>query len=377
MKRFKTGNLAKAVAFFLIVTVLTCVVAFAAGDWQNQSDKPDSGKVEDNLNDNGNSAENSDGSTNGDEGTPENIPTDKPLPEYLHYITGLEASMEDYYSLPLCFLMEASGPIYGIGASYLTLEIPTDFGSTRMLCFMDKSALPGKIGSVAPTRAYISDIAGYFGGILFSCGSDDKFEYGHGVGADASIDFSVSTGYNYTEFNAYSYTNSDLVSAALKNTETGTLREGVYPLPYRLCEYGERASGLKSTAKTVAISYRDGNTTELYYSAEDGKYQLYKNGSEVRDLISNKSVFYDNAFVLYATATTYEAECGAETVLDMTEGGRGIYCTEGKSVDIRWTIDQNGEIIFTDEGGEILTVNRGSSYVSFVKASIGDGVSVS
>ena len=186
MKRFKTGNLAKTVAFFLIVTVLSCVVAFATSDWQNQSDKPDSGKADENLTDNGNSAENGDGNTVDGAGTPENIPTSKPLPDYLNRLTGLEVTQEEYFTKPVGFLMEASGPMYGIGSSYLTLEIPTDGADTRILAFMSKYALPGKIGALAPTRAYISDIAGYFGGILFSTGSDDKFEYSHGMGCNGN-----------------------------------------------------------------------------------------------------------------------------------------------------------------------------------------------
>ena len=34
MKLFKASNLAKTVAFFLVVTVLTCIVAFAGSEWQ-------------------------------------------------------------------------------------------------------------------------------------------------------------------------------------------------------------------------------------------------------------------------------------------------------------------------------------------------------
>ena len=197
MKRFKIGNLAKMVAFFLIATILTCIVAFAASDWQSQSDKPDSGNDQSNDS-NTNSDENNDGNTQGDGKPEDDTPVVNSTPEYLHYLTGTETTMEDYYSRPLCFIMGSSGPLYGISYSFLTIEIPEDQGSTRALCFMNKSSLPGKIGALAPCRAYISDIAGYFGGILFSLGCDDSLDYRHGTGVATNIDFSKLQSYHYT-----------------------------------------------------------------------------------------------------------------------------------------------------------------------------------
>ena len=162
----------------------------------------------------------------------------------------------------------------------------------------------------------------------------------------------------------------------LRNTEADTLQDGVFALPYKFADYGTSVSGLYGSAVSVIIGYKEANTTELYYSSETEKYTLYKNGSEVRDLISDKTAVYDNVFILYANATTYETEDACETVLSSMSGGKGVYCTGGESVNIKWTTDQNGEMIFTTEDGEILTVNRGKSYISFVKASIGNGVTI-
>ena len=376
MKRFKMGNLAKMVAFFLIATALTCIAAFAANGWQAQSDKPDSGKDQENSS-NTNSDENQDGSTQGGEGNPSDTEVIAPTPEYLHYITGTETTMEDYYSRPLCFTVGSSGPIYGISASFMTVEIPTECGETRMLCFMNKSALPGKIGALSPTRDYISDIAGFFGGILFSVGCDDSFEYEHGSQNTVNIDFSKISSYHYTEFNSYAYSNSDLINAAVGNTGTDIHRDEAKTLPYKFLEYGDDFPALSGAASSVVISYKQSNTTGLYYSSELGAYVLYKNGSEVKDLISNKTVNYKNCFVLYADATTYETEGYTETVLNTTKGGKGIYCTDGRYVNIRWSLDENGELLFTNESGEKLTVNRGESYISFVKSSTGDDLTIS
>ena len=92
--------------------------------------------------------------------------------------------------------------------------------------------------------------------------------------------------------------------------------------------------------------------------------------------MSHKIIFL-LTFILFANATTYETEDATETLLDTSSGGKGYYCTGGRYVSIRWVIDQSGEIVFLNEANEVLTVNRGTSYISFVKASAKDSVSIS
>ena len=161
MKWLQNGNLAKLVAFFVISVVITCTVSFAANGWEsfvNDGDSTDN-QVAD-------STPNGEDGTEGEQNPSDDIPTLLPVQKYYHSITGLEVDVETHLKRPVCFVFSSADPLYGISSSYLTIEIPTEYGITRLLCFTDDAKTLGKIGSLAPSRGYISNLASYFWGIL-------------------------------------------------------------------------------------------------------------------------------------------------------------------------------------------------------------------
>ena len=103
-------------------------------------------------------------------------------------------------------------------------------------------------------------------------------------------------------------------------------------------------------------------------------YVLYKGESAVTDLLNGRTCDYDNAFVLFASATTYETAAATETVIDTAGGGEGYYFTRGTVQKITWTTDADGNLVFYNEVGGLLTVNTGSSYIAFEKASKKDSI---
>ena len=370
MKWLKNGNLAKVVAFFVIAVVLTCTVAYAASGWQSPNDEPDSGK-----NGEGNNTpstdetdENKDG-TNQDNSNEEDTPVVKPIPEYLHYITGKEITLEQNYKKPICFVMSSDTPVYGISSSFMVVEIPVEDGKTRFLCFTDEATTIGKIGSIAPTRDYISNIASYFGSILVANGNDDMVDYSSKDLKDSFLNLTENIGYHYTEYGEFVYSNADLITALLKNSFVGTVKTEAPQIPYLFVGYYDEPILGTQNASSVVISYASGNSTELNYSAADGKYILSKNGSVRNDLLNDKACSYDNVFILSADSTTYETSEYTECVLNTMSGGKGQYISGGKMCEITWTVNADGSLLFLDENGEKLTVNRGTSYIAFTKSS--------
>ena len=57
--------------------------------------------------------------------------------------------------------------------------------------------------------------------------------------------------------------------------------------------------------------------------------------------------------------------------------GTGIYATNGEYIEITWIADSNGELTMYDSAGNRLTVNRGSSYIAYVKSSHKSSVQIS
>ena len=369
MKWLQNGNLTKLVAFFVIAVVIICTVSFAANGWQSFINNDTDNNV---LADNSDSNEKEDDKGDG----PEDIPVIQPEPKYYHAITGLETTLETSLKKPLCITMESAVPLYGISSSYLTIEFPTEYGNTRLLCFTDEAETLGKIGSLAPSRGYISNIATCFGGVLLSYGSDDKFEYDF-TASNNRLDFKETSGYCYSEYNSYVYTNGDLVTAFLNNSGISRASADKNPLPYLFSELSEAIVIDGERASSISISFADNSSTNLSYSISDEKYIFTKEGNLKNDLLNDKSLKYDNVFILYADSTTHETETDIQLILDTSTKGSGLYANGGKYIEITWERDASGSLLFYNAEGEILTVNRGTSYIAFAKSSTKASVKIS
>lgn len=372
MKWLQNGNLAKLVAFFVIAVVITCTVSFAANGWQSFiNNEPDSDKITTENNSANNKVdENNDGIQD------EDIPVIQPTQKYYHQITGLETDIETSVKRPVSICFESSNPLYGISSSYLTIEFPTEYGNTRLLCFTDEAKTLGKIGSLAPSRGYISNLATYFGGILLSYGTDDTFEYNYKK-PQSILDFNSISGYCYTEYNSFVYTNGDLVNAFLNNSNINQSTSEIIHLPYNFPSVEETISVDGKNASSISIDFSDSSNTLLTFSSGEGKYVLTKNTTVKSDLLNDKGMYYDNAFVLYANSTTHETESSTQLIVDTYSSGTGIYATMGKCIEITWEKNSSGQLVFYNSDGEKLEVNRGTSYIAFVKASGKSGVKVS
>ena len=94
-------------------------------------------------------------------------------------------------------------------------------------------------------------------------------------------------------------------------------------------------------------------------------------------MLSGKNVSFNNVFVLFSDATTYEKASGTELVMDVMSGGKGYYVTQGTLTEFKWALNELGELNFYSLSGERLTVNRGNSYFAFYKASESPKVKIS
>ena len=375
MKWLQNGNLTKLVAFFVIAVVIVCTVSFAANGWQSfiNDGNDDDNVTTDNSEENNEENKNTDG-----EDTNDDIPVIQPTPKYYHLITGLETTFEDSLKKPICISLESSHPLYGISSSYLTIEFPTEYGNTRLLCFTDEAKSLGKIGSIAPSRGYISNLATYFGGVLLSYGNDDRFKYNYDS-PSCTLDFDAISGYCYTEYNTFVYTNGDLVNAFINNSAPNQSYNDKINLPYNFSS-SEDNTPTGENATSVTITYSDNNASLLTYSLQDKQYiftKSVKDASLKNDLLNDKPLKYDNVFILYADSTTHETEEDTQLILDTNTSGTGIYVSHGKYVEISWERTASGSLVFYNADGEILTVSRGTSYIGFAKASSKSSISIS
>ena len=375
MKSSKSNNLYRLVSFILIAVILLCSVGFAAA---NGEKNPDSGKDDDKVN---NTDENNDGTVNdkvpddnqnnNNNNNPE-VPPD-PKPVYTNPITGLEVSEEESNNTPLGFTLNPQNPLYGVSGSDLTIEFPKEDGKTIMLSYTTKTLL-WKIGSLTSTRAFISNMSNYFGGVIISYGKDDIVSYPIWEVDKIQLDISQYSECYYKENSLYIYTSRDMVMNALKQNSDIHI-SGYKQTPYDFVSEGNSVSGT-SDANSVIISYSDVDQTELYYSEKTNKYLYFKSGNRKIDMLSGENIAFSNVFVLFANTTTYEMSNGSELVVDTESGGLGYYISNGKMTEIKWLKDENNNLLFTDLSGEKLLINRGNIYISYFKASCVNKVKV-
>ncbi len=355
MKKIKASSFTKLIAFLLIATILICLVGFSAEGWQSRDDNDSNSDKA--VNDSGNVDEDKDQVS-----TPQ-IPQIK----YYDYLTGKEVSETEAHMRKVAFLFTADAPLYGISKGDLVMEFPTADNTTRLLVYTDAINSLGKIGTIAPTKGFISNMIGAFGGILVASGTDENKEYESLDVSKSFFDLSKVNGYSYTEYTHYVYSNCDLIKAGLTNNGFSITEATHTALPY-IISTNENFTLSGKQAEKLVYTYGEGQTTELYYSLELGKYVLYKNGVQKNDLLYDKAVTYDNAFVLFANSLTYESESGSDLILETLSGGTGYYARDGVVTEIFWEW-HDGVMRFSDSSGKIITVGQGNSYIGFMKSS--------
>ena len=368
----------KIVSIILIATVLILIVSFAV-----------SGSKDDPL-DYGDNSGDSMGNTNADAdkpngdtvingGTADNINTDKNQvnsdPKYYYYLSGMQCTAEQYAKQPIVFVSDPSAPTYGISSSEIVVEMPTENGESRFMIFNRDISNFGKIGAFSPTRDYMSQIIKFFGGILISDGNDDIVNYDH-LPQSLHLDLSANKEYVYMENGKNLYSDSESLAAFIKNENIDLTSPVITKLPFIFKSTDDLVKG-HSAATNVVIPYGDDSKSELIYDNDNDCYIMSKDGRYKIDMLTGKNATFKNVFVLFSDMITYELASGTETVVNTATCGTGYYVTCGTLIEIKWAVNQAGELNFYDLDGNQLIVNRGNSYISYYKSSAKDDVTYS
>ena len=370
MNTQKTSSHGRLLAFFLIALALVLIFGFAASGSNSNG-----GAMADNSDDNSDKDDNNTDSEENGEGEEQDSSLTPTPPKYLNYLTGLLESDISSQRKPVSFIMSTEAALYGISSAELLIEIPIENGKTRMLAFSTSLTGLGKIGSIAPTRAYITGLAKSFGSTLVSYGRDDTKVYPEISAPPENLDLSKNTGYHYTEYTKFAYSNSDLINRGLANSSLG-LSPPDARLPFDFANEGNAPTTAGVSATWITLPYSPAGATELTYSEHDGTYTIAKGPTVLYDMLTGSTPTYKNAIVLFADSVTYESCDSVSFIMDTISGGSGIYATDGRAINIRWECNESGEMSFFTETGERLSVNRGKTYIGFFKSSMADSVTL-
>lgn len=370
MKKTKSSNPVRLIAFFLTALILVCTFGFTADGWQIGADA-DEGENKDYTDlpsDNSQNEENKSG---------DDKPREEPeiyIPCYVNRLTGRELQESEKEIIHLGFVMNADIPCYGISGADLVCELPTEDG-TRYIAFIPSNQDLWKSGSIVPTRGYISNLIKYFGGICISYGNDDSIKYDRCDTSGMQLDLTASDKYHYTEFMSNVYTNSDLLDSALKDF-TFNLDFKEQPSPFSFTDYGAEpiVYGDKYVSK-IKISHTASSSNEIIFNDDSSGYTIIKNDLPLSDAINGKIAEFENCFILFSDSVIYDNATCSQMVMDTIGSGSGYYFSAGGICEINWSATAEGKISFITSDGAILTVNRGRSYISFLRSSMREKLS--
>ena len=358
MNTKKVGGVSRIAAFLLVAITVICTISVVASGWQQSRDTqhPDNDKSNGEVANNG---EKQDGKIE-DSDKKDNLP-DVSVPDYFFPLTGL-ASESETNQTAYGILLNGKSTLYGISCADLLIEFETEDGTYDIAAlFSDLSGL-GKIGAFGAYRPYLSDLLGVFGApLLYRTSVTNK---GESAAAPAGIDFSKVSGYTYKESESRYYSNVDLIRAALRN-ESANAGKSV-GLPFRFVSYGEEIIGTAKSANLVSFGDTD-SARRFTYGAAEKKYIMQSEDGRETDPLNGGVLAFDNLFLLFSDSVLYEEKEGTNLSFSVKNGGTGYYMTRGGAQAITWLLTDDGNLRFFDASGELLSVNRGKSFISLSK----------
>ena len=365
MNIYRSSSILRLIAFFIVAIMLVCTFGFTVDGWSFKGKYDDTATNPKNDNQISNESDiiNTDAIISSPNTEPEIY-----IPEYVNALTGLETTKTLSEKRPIAVVMSADNASYATSYADILAELPIEDGSTRFVAFITDTKDMGKIGSIAPSRNYISNLAFYLNAISISYGNDDSISYSGCDISQSRFDLTNSSGYHYSEYTHYQYSNSDLLNAGIKNLGI-TISSTKSLLPYLFNDFGNDNTKGVIKAENIKIAFSDSSLTEFNFNHETGKYTLSKNGEEKIDHLNGNNLLFNNCLILFADSVTYEGANGSQMVMNTIGSGSGFYFTEGTVTSIFWCADEENGLKIIDESGDPLIVNRGNTYIGFVKSS--------
>lgn len=304
--------------------------------------------------------------------TPEDDEDKIRIPDYVNYLTGVETTEDLHNKKPVSVLMNSNTATYGIYSAEILCEMPTEDDTTRFLAIISDTSELWKIGSIANGRGYISNISKFFGATIISGKNEDNIAYDHCDISKETLDISLHNGYFYTEYSHYHYTSAEMLNKWLNELLPDS--SATPKTPYQFTDFGAETITGETKSEKISIAFSEISSTELQYNADTNSYAIYKNGCEKTDAINGKTPYFTNCFVLFADSATYDNSNGTRLVMNTIGSGDGYYFTNGTVIEIKWSSDLDGNFSFTLTDGSPLVINRGISYIAYVKTSAKDDV---
>lgn len=311
-------------------------------------------------------------------------PTDTPSPDSQQAISPTQPQPTTYYNrytglacdeaflscrpISVCIGNFDENRQSGLSFADILIEAPIDGEKTRLWAISTAPSLTTTLSGVASVRDYMMPSLKAFGAIGAYAGTTDT------VGATASVYDGDNLDYIYHNltdtFKKDETGTLTTTGIALQGAAAGrgySLTDTECTLPYRFAELGKRYTPSGNTVRSISFRYSMANTIKFTYNEETGVYTREQKGAEHIDSATGNALTFANILLLFHNVNYYHTATETSFSLDTESGGDGYLYTGGGVVTVRWRYTDDGALSILTDDGEVITVNRGKTYIGMLR----------
>lgn len=269
-------------------------------------------------------------------------------------------------------------PQYGVEKADIIFEIPVEGDHTRfMALYGDYTTVP-KICPIRSCRYYFPALSQGFDAFYVNWGIDDSIaDYLEALNLDQYDGISnagnlfgrdqdrLNAGYALEHTGTFDGTQfASVVQSQGKRTD---LKDNMKDAAFKFNGLNEQLKAGTDNCTRVDINF-GAQTAALTYDEASKTYKKENNGAAQIDSSTGNQLSFTNVFVLETTITVRD-EVGHKQ-LDWEGGSKtvGYYISNGGIRKIHWCKTPNDEtsrLLFFDDSGNEIKINRGKSYIAF------------
>lgn len=300
------------------------------------------------------------------------------------YLTGEYVPEEIGTKRPVAVMLnniEVAVPQAGIGSAGIVYEAPVEGNITRLMGIFEDYSHLEKIGSVRSSRTYyiyfareFDAIYTHFGQAVYAVeylnldGTDNisGLAQQQGVGpvsgyAGESIFYRTSD--RQAPHNCY--TSAEGIATAIEKNGYRTEYAEDYNGHYQFVKVGESVNMDAGYDATYVSPHYIINDPWFEYDETTGLYKRFQYDGPQIDQLTDEQLTFKN--IIIQSCNTIPLDENGYLDLDTVSGGKGIYITDGKAIDVTWKKDSEwGPARYYDVDGNEIKLNTGKTWVCAV-----------
>lgn len=255
----------------------------------------------------------------------------------------------------------------GLKDAEIIYEFQVEYPYTRYLAIL-LAKEPERVGPVRSARPYIIYYAMENDAIFVHVGgSEDAFAEIKRLGVPEVDGLYSGAMWRYNDTGKFAPHNmyTTLNSIRSEAQRKGFRAEG----DFEKYSFYEKSVALSkqfevSDAKKINITYNKENTSGYVFDDDTRLYLRFKDKEKHLDELDNKQLTTKNIIILEAPKSVLDNV--GRLYLETIGTGKGIYCTEGESIEINWKKDSEKDRTIFFTGDKELKLNPGNTWIQIV-----------